>query len=167
MLNRENQINLAPFFGWCISYYLAKPWPHVQTKETGLWKSFTSCLGRNEPEPLILSLATCLQQFHAWAFKRHGKHVAVPGTFFLQAGTVGVGKLRQRFIVLHHKSSFIHQTGELPRELFLATTKKQYQTGLGGSFQPNVKYYSQTGVQINSVNWGLKRESVLFHRHSV
>lgn len=34
MLNREKQIYLAPFFGYC--YYLAKPWPHVQMEDTDL-----------------------------------------------------------------------------------------------------------------------------------
>lgn len=36
MLNRDKQLYLALFFGWCISYYLDKPWPHVQTEETDL-----------------------------------------------------------------------------------------------------------------------------------
>lgn len=37
----------------------------------------------------------------------------------------------------------------------------------GGSFQPHLMYSLQGGTQINSVNQGLKRESVLFHRESV
>lgn len=132
--------------------------------------NFMSCLVRNEPEPLILSLDTFLQQFYALAFKRNGKHIVLPGTCYTwntlsSSSHIGVEKLRQRFIVHHHKLSFVPQTGEFLMGILLGHHKKAVPNWTGVSFQPNLMHYSQ--LQINSVNQGVRRESVLFHRDSV